>query len=322
MIPIKDYSFSMRGSTDPKKSIMYKTDGININPFIIRKAIVGPDYTEPFYVEDISGSENILKIKDKTNQPVRNTIEYSFDKKTWLILGTTSNTEISMTIPSNTRVYLRSIANTWSKNDGLGCPLTCTGNYNVGGNIMSMLYGSNFTGEELVFPPNTDRNFRNFLFCDKLVNANDLLLPATTLTPYCYYALFSGCTSLTSAPELPAMTLANSCYAWMFNNCSSLTTAPELPATTLVSGSYNSIFKNCTSLNYIKVGFTEWPDVSSSISMATYTWTQLSVNTTGTFVCPAALPQYFNASGNNTHSYSSISGYTNAIPYGWTVETY
>ena len=65
---------------------------------------------------------------------------------------------------------------------------------------------------------------------------------------YCYYNMFSGCTSLTQAPELPATALNNSCYANMFNGCTSLTTAPTLPATTLANYCYNSMFQDCTSL--------------------------------------------------------------------------
>ena len=34
--------------------------------------------------------------------------------------------------------------------------------------------------------------------------------------------MFEGCTSLTSAPELPATTLTNYCYQAMFRNCTSL----------------------------------------------------------------------------------------------------
>ena len=45
--------------------------------------------------------------------------------------------------------------------------------------------------------------------------------------------MFSGCTSLTEAPELFATTLAQSCYGSMFYNCTSLTKAPKLPVTTL-----------------------------------------------------------------------------------------
>ena len=35
--------------------------------------------------------------------------------------------------------------------------------------------------------------------------------------------MFSGCTSLTTAPELPATTLATECYRNMFYGCTSLT---------------------------------------------------------------------------------------------------
>ena len=75
-----------------------------------------------------------------------------------------------------------------------------------------------------------------------------LSLPATTLTNACYYYMFSGCTSLTTAPELPATTLADYCYQNMFSGCISLTTAPELPATTLANRCYTSMFSGCTSL--------------------------------------------------------------------------
>ena len=49
-----------------------------------------------------------------------------------------------------------------------------------------------------------------------------LALPATTLTEGCYYSMFYGCSSLTSAPALPATTLPLWCYAFMFQGCTSL----------------------------------------------------------------------------------------------------
>ena len=58
----------------------------------------------------------------------------------------------------------------------------------------------------------------------------------------CYFNLFSGCSSLTTAPDLPATTLADFCYSNMFWNCSSLTTAPELPATALANYCYYCMF--------------------------------------------------------------------------------
>lgn len=84
----------------------------------------------------------------------------------------------------------------------------------------------------------------------------DLLLDYSTvksgngpaMADYCYASMFSGCTSLTTAPSLPATTLASGCYSYMFQGCKSLTTAPSLPATTLANYCYNSMFVGCTKI--------------------------------------------------------------------------
>ena len=85
-----------------------------------------------------------------------------------------------------------------------------------------------------------------FSGCTSLTSTPEL--PATTLANYCYYRIFSDCTSLTTAPELPATTLSDACYSNMFSDCTSLTTAPELPATTLAYNCYGYMFYNCSSL--------------------------------------------------------------------------
>ena len=84
----------------------------------------------------------------------------------------------------------------------------------------------------------------------------DLLLDYSTvkggnhpaMANYCYYYMFQGCTSLTTAPSLPATTLANSCYRSMFRGCTSLTAAPSLPATTLANYCYSSMFYGCSKI--------------------------------------------------------------------------
>ena len=70
----------------------------------------------------------------------------------------------------------------------------------------------------------------------------------------CFENLFKGCTGLTTAEnlKLPATTLTKYCYTSMFEGCSSLTAAPDLLADVLEEGSYGSMFKSCSSLNYIK----------------------------------------------------------------------
>ena len=68
-----------------------------------------------------------------------------------------------------------------------------------------------------------------------------LVLPAITLSNYCYYYMFNN-SGLTEAPELPATTLVNYCYAYLFNNCTNLTVAPMLPATNLAPWCYQGMF--------------------------------------------------------------------------------
>ena len=129
---------------------------------------------------------------------------------------------------------------------GIGT-FSSTGNFDVKGNLMSLLYGDNFKWQTDL--TGKARVFHNLFYNNtKLINAKDLALPATTLVSYCYEYMFQDCTSLITAPELPAATLTNNCYNSMFSGCSSLTTAPNLPATTLANYCYNWMFKGCTSL--------------------------------------------------------------------------
>ena len=121
-------------------------------------------------------------------------------------------------------------------------------------------------------------------------------LEQTTLASSCYLSMFSGCTGLTSAPELPATTLASSCYRSMFYGCTGLTSAPELPATKLASTCYLSMFEGCTNLSLIKVRFTTW-------GLQTSKWVS-RVSPTGIFYKPTALPEEYG---------------TAKIPTGWTV---
>lgn len=114
------------------------------------------------------------------------------------------------------------------------------------GNIMSLVYGDNFSGQTTLTSGGTFGSL--FSECSGLASAENLILPATTLADNCYVAMFRDCTSLTTAPELPATTLAESCYSDMFDGCTSLTSAPALPATTLAESCYSSMFNGCTNL--------------------------------------------------------------------------
>ena len=102
-----------------------------------------------------------------------------------------------------------------------------SGQFNIEGNIMSLIYGDNFIGQTTL---SGTYIFYRLFSSSKVIDTSNLILPATTLASSCYKNMFIRCTSLTTAPALPATTLASNCYDSMFYGCTSLTTAPELPA--------------------------------------------------------------------------------------------
>jgi len=210
-----------------------------------------------FYVEDISGSSNTVSIvKDHTDAPDIE-VFYSTDQTNWTSMGTTSTTAITATVPANGRLYLKATATQWGAvtSGYKRNSITASGRHNVGGNIMSLLYGDNFQNQT-TFPSGSRYTFRYlFIYNSTLVSAENLVLPATTLVYNCYQSMFTYCTSLTKAPAtLPATTLAEGCYSGMFYDCTSLTQAPAtLPATSLAKSCYAIMFIGCTSLTMVPV---------------------------------------------------------------------
>ena len=167
-----------------------------------------------------------------------NVISYSTDGEHW----TEGN---SVEVSNGDKVMWKGEL-TPSSSAGVGT-FSSTGNFDVQGNVMSLLYGDNYKGKTDL--PENIYLFSN-LFKDntKVVNAENLSLPSNTLTRWCYYYMFYGCTNLKTAPVLPATTLAYGCYMYMFVKCTSLETTPQLPATTLADYCYWHMFEDCTSL--------------------------------------------------------------------------
>lgn len=269
---------------------------------VVKYQIYEPDYTNDYLT--IEALEDGLTVSLS-----QNACEYCIDNGSWNNLsadvitpsinkGQTLSFKGSLTPNSGTGKSSRAI------DPGIGLGIgrfTISKKCNLKGNIMSLLFGDNFEGQ-------TDLNGYDYAFCNlfnycsTIIDASQLLLPATTLASHCYYNMFWGCSSLVTVPELPATTLADFCYYSMFRGCSSLVTAPELPATTLAEGCYISMFENCSKLNYIKALFTTTPGYSY-----TSYWVS-DVSSTGTFV-------------KNKNAIWNVTG-TDGIPTGWTVETF
>ena len=217
-----------------------------------------------------------------------NAISYSIDNgHTWTDLAADTN---APTVTRGNKVLWRGEMTPISS-DGVG-KFSSTGRFEAQGNVMSLLFGSDFkgktdlTGKEFAF-------YRLFSSNSNLVNTQNLSLPATTLANSCYGFMFYGCTNLVNAPVLPATTLAGSCYGYMFYGCKGLTTAPELPATTLASYCYQYMFQGCTSL-------TTAPELPAE-TLASDCYQYMFDGCTGLTTAPSVLPA--KALTTNCYSY-------------------
>lgn len=174
-----------------------------------------------------------------------------------------------------------------------------TGECYVYGNVMSLLYGDRFAGET-TFPEGSENTFARLFYGNTTIfnhPSKTLVLPAITMTNYCYGEMFLGCTNLTTAPELPAKTLAVGCYKSMFQGCTSLTTAPDLLAETGATSCYQSMFNGCSNLTSVRCYINPY-------NTTTYTSTWLSnVASSGTV---------YTKSGTSWKSITS-----SGIPSGW-----
>ena len=109
------------------------------------------------------------------------------------------------------------------------------GNCYIYGNIMSLIKGAKEDWGNMVEEDLSAANTLEFehtfeqLFCYEdngkyLYNhpSKELLLPATSLTPYCYNMMFMGCSNLERTPELPASIVPYYGYCQMFSGCTKL----------------------------------------------------------------------------------------------------
>ena len=251
-------NYASNGSM-PKSSVSFCADDheVHYNPWTW-----SDQYMQTVALEDGTISFNILK---SMGTEYITSISYSTDDgETWTTTsnrnGKSANLQITVNVEEGDKVLWKGIA------QQLGYPeepeyniyngsfFSSTCEFDAMGNVMSLIHGDNFKNQTTI---ESDGCFA-YLFYDgdrniecKIVNAENLSLPATTLAKKCYHYMFGECSNLLTTPELPATTLAEGCYDGMFFKCTSITYAPDLPATTLAEGCYYGMFQSCTNLTSV-----------------------------------------------------------------------
>ena len=256
------------------------------------------DYSKDYFtIEALEDGNVYFKYLQFATTEDQRYIEYSKDNgETWVRTTNVTGEEVIMTIPLLTgeKALVRGNNDTFGayyedEDMWFGSFFYSDIEFNVYGNIMSLIHGEDFIGEINA----AEFMFVN-LFWDKwgqfdsvgadcmVANANNLILPATILTNGCYSNMFNACTSLTKAPELQATTLDSYCYEFMFYGCTSLAAAPELPATTLAEACYLNMFDGCTSL-------TTAPELPAT-TLADYCYESMFIRCTSLTTAPVLLP--------------------------------
>ena len=243
---------------EPWVSYVLETSGVAFN-----KSVPQHDYSMDYLTfEILSGGDigwryYVEKYGEGTVPDCAKTIEYRVNNGQWNEITSTEE-GVFFAVETGDIVEFRGDNKAYGADDGVSYffinSFDYEGNlttavFNVYGNIMSLVNSTDFTGVTTLVSAYTFDTI--FSHCTGLTSAENLILPATTLTDFCYEYMFEGCESLTTVPSiLPATTVADYSYAGLFYNCTSLVTVPSdyLPASIVGERSYNAMFMGCTSL--------------------------------------------------------------------------
>lgn len=208
---------------------------------------------DPFQImNDLSGATTNTCTLTKNGAAPDINLEYSFDNSNWTTWAADASGNRTISIPANGKLYLRGDNPNGfcpNNNDADYYTFNCTGNYQVGGDVRSLI--SHYASDKT--PSSAFR--RLFYGSTTLKKANLLKLYAKKPGKWAYLHLFNGCTGLTLAPhELPATNVVNDnnddgrCYGYMFKDCTSLVTMPKIKATMFGFQTCYEMFRGCTSL--------------------------------------------------------------------------
>ena len=147
------------------------------------------------------------------NDSYRKTLEYKKNDGEWTqITSTRAGTLVPVAVGDI--IQLRGDNAQYAPQDGrCSCWCGTTANYKMYGNIMSLVNSTGFTTLSSFTAPNVFMNFFNSGGC---IDAENLILPATALTNYCYQGMLAQSANLKVGPLLPVETLVQGCYAYLF----------------------------------------------------------------------------------------------------------
>lgn len=176
-------------------------------------------------------ANNTITLRNNTRLSSASTFSYSTDNgQTWSSFSLTSGqTQTIATLASGDTLMMHGTNTTLGSNYNAGHYFRATGNYEISGEISSLVNGSDLTDTEIGSGTTRRYTFAQLFSGDThLTSTENLKISSTELPKDCFNCTFRDCTSLTATPTtLPSTVLGDSCYSSMFEGCTSLSKVPS-----------------------------------------------------------------------------------------------
>lgn len=253
----------------------------NVTPVQWRQSedVIEYDSTDCGYVPPVANyfkitslaANNTITLRNNTRISSGSSFSYSTDNgTTWSSFSLSSGqTQTIATLESGDTILMYGTNTTLGSNYNVGHYFRATGDYEISGEISSLVNG-NATDTDL--SGKRPYTFAMLFSGDThLVSAEYLKVSSTALPDSCFNSTFRSCTSLVKAPELPSTVLGYESYSSMFEGCTALAYPPtELNFTTISSNgnSYNRMFcmsrssKITAAMTYTPKMFGDWGSVA------------------------------------------------------------
>jgi len=187
-------------------------------------------------------------------------IQYSINGGAWTTIGETTNSESVNVSDGDVVRFKGTNIDGYNYNHSKYWCFSTSTDFEVEGNIFSLIYGDDFASYS-EFPSGITGYTFDSLFkgCGYLTSSENIVLPGNILIESCYRALFSNCTAMTKTLNaLNAEYLGNKCYGYMYEKCYALEKAPALMSVNglrydgqVAESAYTSFLISCNTVSNV-----------------------------------------------------------------------
>lgn len=179
------------------------------------------------------------------------TVWYSIDNgETWVgtehVYMTSSQNITTPSLNVGDKVLWKSISTdgSFSKDYSAVCRFSTTGNCNIYGNVLSLIYSDNFINQDSLVD-GFQQLRANFKLCSKIISAENLVIPISVIKGYVCTEMFDSCTALEKGPVFISTDIQSQALYEIFEGCTSLASTAILAD--VVNTSQNNWARNVPS---------------------------------------------------------------------------